>query len=93
MLTSIVVIFVGCQTEPMNEPLMSDESTTFDAMTEAFVSQTKTTMTDDGHVEWSEEDQIAIFQGRLQADKFQLEETSVGKTRGVFCYVSDSVEC
>lgn len=92
MLTSIVVIFVGCQTEPMNEPLMSDESTTFDAMTEAFVSQTKTTMTDDGHVEWSEEDQIAIFQGRLQADKFQLEETSVGKTRGVFCYVSDSVE-
>ena len=87
----MATMFAGCQTEPMNEPSITG-SAAFEASTEVFVSQTKTSMTQDKQVVWSQNDRLAIFQGCTVADEFLVTDSSDGKTNGTFNIVSDNSE-
>ena len=90
-LAFMATMFAGCQTEPMNEPSITG-SAAFEASTEVFVSQTKTSMTQDKQVVWSQNDRLAIFQGCTVADEFLVTDSSDGKTNGTFNIVSDNSE-
>ena len=90
-LAFMATMFAGCQTEPMNETLIVGSSA-FDASTEVFVPQTKTSMTQDKQVVWSQNDKIAIFQGCTVADEFLVTDSSDGKTNGTFNIVRDNSE-
>lgn len=91
VLAFLATMFAGCQTEPMNEPLIVGSSV-FDASTEVFRPQTKTSMTQDKQVVWSQNDRLAIFQGCTVADEFLVTDSSDGKTNGTFNIVSDNSE-
>lgn len=90
-LAFLATMFAGCQTEPMNEPLITG-SAAFEALTEVFVPQTKTSMTQDKQVVWSQNDRLAIFQGCTVADEFLITDSSDGKTSADFNIVSDNSE-
>lgn len=87
----MVLALVGCQ----NIELMPDsdvlQKSEFSAQVEVFDVQTKTSLGQNRMVVWSENDQIAIFQGSSLADKFQVKASSVGNSNGVFSYVSTEV--
>lgn len=84
----IVLALVGCQ----NIELMPDsdvlQKSEFSAQVEVFDVQTKTSLGQNRMVVWSENDQIAIFQGSSLADKFQVKASSVGNSNGVFPMVA-----
>lgn len=88
----LTVIITGCQVELVTDSSMGTKSYVFDASTEAFVSQTKTSMTQDRQVVWSQNDRLAIFQGCTVADEFLVTDSSDGKTNGTFNIVSDNSE-
>ena len=90
-LTFLATMFAGCQTEPLNEPLIVGSSV-FDASTEVFVPQTKTSMTSDRLVVWSRNDRLAIFQGSTVADEYLVSDASVGNTNATFNIVTDNKE-
>lgn len=89
---SLMGIFAGCQIESINEPSRLDKSTVYEASTEVFTPQTKTSMTSDKQVVWSQNDRLAIFQGCTVADEFLVTESSDGKTSADFNIVSDNSE-
>ena len=62
----------------------------FIAEAEDFGPQTKTSLATSRKVVWSEDDQIAIFQGSSLADRFQVSDQSVGNSNGVFSFVGNS---
>ena len=90
-LAFLATMFAGCQTEPMNESSITG-SAAFEALTEVFVPQTKTSMTQDKQVVWSQNDRLAIFRGCTVADEFLVTDSSAGKTNGTFNIVSDNSE-
>ena len=61
----------------------------FIAEAEDFGSLTKTSLTSSRKVVWSEDDQIAIFQGSSLADRFQVSDESVGNSNGIFSFVGN----
>ena len=69
-------IFAGCQIESINEPSRLDKSTVYEASTEVFTPQTKTSMTSDKQVVWTQNDRLAIFQGCAVADEFLVTDSS-----------------
>ena len=85
-------IFAGCQIESINETSRLDRSTFYEASTEVFTPQTKTSMTSDKQVVWSQNDRLAIFQGCTVADEFLVTDSSDGKTSADFNIVSDNSE-
>ena len=89
---SLMEIFAGCQIESINEPSRLDKSTVYEASTEVFTPQTKTSMTSDKQVVWSQNDRLAIFQGCTVADEFLVTDSSDGKTSADFNIVSDNSE-
>lgn len=88
-LASFAAIAVGCQVEKMDELPLVDNSVVYSASTEAYAPETKTAM-DGLDVVWSEGDEIAVFQGYLVQDKFEVTAASVGKTTGEFTLVKES---
>ena len=88
-LAFLATMFAGCQTEPMNEPSITG-SAAFEALTEVFVPQTKTSMTSDKHVVWSAGDQAAIFQGSTLADRYEATESSAGQGNAIFEIIADN---
>lgn len=64
----------------------------FTATVESFESQTKTSMTQEKYVVWSQNDRLAIFQGSTLADKFKVSDASAGKANGTFSIVTDASE-
>ena len=64
----------------------------FTATVESFESQTKTSMTQEKYVVWSQNDRLAIFQGSTLADEFKVSDASAGKANGTFSIVTDASE-
>ena len=60
----------------------------FTATVESFESQTKTSMTQEKYVVWSQNDRLAIFQGSTLADEFKVSDASAGKANGTFTKVT-----
>ncbi|MBR4978067.1 MAG: hypothetical protein IKY95_03840 [Bacteroidales bacterium] len=79
---------VGCQRE---EPFVeSDEAQEqsgleFTAQIETFVNETKTSLSGNSVV-WSSGDQLAIFQGKDIADRYQVKDNCVGSGNGTFVF-------
>jgi lysophospholipase L1-like esterase len=85
----MLLTLMGCrQIEPLVEQELSD-GPEFTAEIESFDPETKTAL-DGNSVVWSSGDQIAIFQGRSTADKYQLKSDCVGTTSGTFENVANS---
>ena len=61
----------------------------FTATVESFDSQTKTSMTPEKAVVWSENDRIAIFQGATVAYEYKVKDECAGTTNGTFDLVHD----
>ncbi len=82
------IFMVGCQSlETSNQ--ISDE-VPFKASLESFQPQTKTSMTQDRQVVWSQGDRLAIFQGATIADEYLVTDASAGKTNATFNIVNGS---
>lgn len=82
---------VGCQREePFVESENGQESSgpVFTAQVEAFSTETRTGL-DGNSLVWSSADQLAIFQGRDIADKYQVEDESIGSRNGTFSIVAN----
>ena len=82
---------VGCQREePFVESENGQESSgpVFTAQVEAFSTETRTGL-DGNSLVWSSADQLAIFQGRDIADKYQVEEECIGSRNGTFSIVAN----
>lgn len=90
VLAILATIVAGCHTEPMTEQMSSDKVTAFEASTEVFSSQTKTTMTSDKKIVWSADDEIAIFQGSTLADEYKVSDASAGRANATFTKVATS---
>lgn len=72
-LASLAAVAVGCQVEPMTEtPLV--ESVVYEAVTEAYAPATKTSMTSDLEVVWSEGDKVGVFSGYMFPDAYAVTE-------------------
>ena len=85
----ILLLVVACrQIEPLIEPgpAVGPE---FSAEIEAFGSDTKTALAYGNSVVWSAGDQLAIFQGKSVADKYQVKSDWVGTTSGTFEIVAN----
>ena len=61
----------------------------FSASVESFESPTKTSMTPEKYVVWSQNDRLAIFQGSTLADEYKVSDASVGKANGTFSIVAE----
>lgn len=82
---------VGCQREePFVESENGQESSgpVFTAQVESFSTETRTGL-DGNSLVWSSADQLAIFQGRDIADKYQVEDESIGSRNGTFSIVAN----
>ena len=79
----------GCQqVEPIVEPEVV-EGPAFTAQIEVFGAGTKTALEGGNSVVWSAADQLAIFQGTSVADKYQVDDASVGGDNGTFRIVAN----
>ena len=92
LLPVVVLVMVGCRNTDLEPYSNLISESDFSAVIENFESHTKTALGPDRIVIWSENDQIAIFQGSTLSDKFQIKESSVGNSNGVFTYVSNEGE-
>lgn len=82
------IFMAGCQSlETSNQ--ITDE-VTFTASSESFQPQTRTSMTQDRQVVWSQGDRLAIFQGATIADEYLVTDASAGKTNATFNIVNDN---
>ena len=84
------LFITGCQIEILS-PADSSNSPVFLAFSESLDGQSKTAMDIDRNITWSEGDQIAIFQGKSIADKFQISEKTAGTNKGEFTLAVDPV--
>lgn len=82
------IFMAGCHSlETSNK--ITDE-VPFIASSESFQPQTKTSMTQDRQVVWSQGDRLAIFQGATIADEYLVTDESAGKTNATFNIVNDN---
>lgn len=89
-LSLLAAIITGCQAELVTDSSIGNKSVVFEASTEVFVPQTKTSMTQDKQVVWSRNDRLAIFQGCTVADEFLVTDSSDGKTNANFNIVRNN---
>jgi len=85
----MMIGFGGCQTV-IDETFPVEDPVTFSARIETLDGPTKTTMTDDRQVVWSEGDQIAIFYGDNVADIYQIADNCANTQNGEFTIVEDN---
>ncbi len=88
MLAMSAAVLVSCQKNEMALPVSENE--VFTASVESFDTQTKTSMTQDRQVVWSQGDRLAIFQGSTLADEYKVTDASAGKSNATFDIVSDN---
>ena len=82
---TFAIALAACQTVEPDEQLPVEVSgPEFAAHVEAFETETKTALADGKFVVWSEEDQIAIFQGQTVADNYQVKSEYVGTKSSTF---------
>ena len=82
------IAVASCQKPETSLPV----SEQFTATVESFESQTKTSMTSEKYVVWSQNDRLAIFQGSTLADEYKVADASVGNAIGTFSIVTDASE-
>ena len=80
-----VIALASCQKPEAALPVAEQ----FTATVESFDSPTKTSMTPEKYVVWSQNDRLAIFQGSTLADEYKVSDASVGKANGTFSIVAD----
>ena len=80
-----VIALASCQKPETALPVAEQ----FSASVESFESPTKTSMTPEKYVVWSQNDRLAIFQGSTLADEYKVSDASVGKANGTFSIVAD----
>ena len=81
-----VLAFIGCQEEPVGPGVNSPLHPAFNVTLEN-LSETKTELSQDNKVLWSEDDQIIAFEATTVGSKFKVSTEAVGKTSGIFEYV------
>ena len=87
-LTLAALTIASCQ-KPETDTTFSDKES-FTASSESFSTPTKTSMTPEKYVVWSQNDRLAIFQGSAIADEYEVA-TGVGQLAATFSRVeSDS---
>ena len=88
LLATLALMAVSCQ---QVEPLVEADvvcGPEFSAQADEFNTLTKTSLANGKSVVWSSGDQLAIFQGRSVADKYQVKDDCVGSTSGSFSIVA-----
>ena len=85
-LALMAIAVASCQKSETVLPV----SEQFTATIESFESQTKTSMTPEKYVIWSQNDRLAIFQGSSLADEYKVADASVGNANGTFSIVTDA---
>ena len=90
MLAMSAAVLASCQ---KNEELpIVSENEVYTASVESFDAQTKTSMTQDRQVVWSQDDRLAIFQGSTLADEYKVADAGEGNTNATFILVTDNSE-
>ena len=84
--STAILLLVGCQEEIFNEAVGSDK---YQATSEAFSTDTKTTLGENRTVVWSSGDQIAIFEDTSVGKAYKVTNASAGKTSGEFTLVNN----
>lgn len=82
----MAVALAGCQ----ETIVLSEKVETFEAITEGFEGNTKTSIDNQKNIQWSENDQLAIFQGCSIADKYQVTAETAGTGNGTFELIADN---
>lgn len=82
----MAVALAGCQ----ETIVLSEKAETFEAIAEGFESNTKTSIGEQKNIQWSENDQLAIFQGCSIADKYQVTAETAGTGNGAFELIADN---
>lgn len=80
------IFMAGCQFLETSNQIIDEVP--FTASSESFQPQTKTSMTQDRQVVWSQGDRLAIFQGATIADEYLVTDASAGKTNATFNIVN-----
>lgn len=88
ILASLAVIAAGCQIESIPVTPAVEDAVEYSAVSESYDSMTKTSMAG-LEVVWSENDEVAVFQGNNRADKFGVTAESVGDTQAKLSLVQD----
>ena len=78
-------LLAGCVDE-MSAPENFSEG--FIGTIEDFTDQTRTSLAEGNYIAWSDGDRIAVFQGSVDPDCFEVSDASAGKTRASFEAVS-----
>ena len=86
----MAAIAAACQQEELVPEMPQASSEDYTASVESFESQTKTSMTSEKYVVWSQNDRLAIFQGSTLADEYKVTDASVGNANGTFSIVNDA---
>lgn len=85
-------LFAGsCQMTEVRNDVIGTENT-FAAEIENFGGQTKTSMTPELDVVWSEGDQLTIFRGNYLGDRYQIADQYAGKPYGEFQLIAEEAE-
>ena len=82
----MALLLAGCQKPEFVDPV--GDNSLFEACTEAFEGQTRTSMNSKNQVVWSDGDRLSIFQGSSLADQYELKSTGNGSYNGSFKWVS-----
>ena len=82
---SAAFLLAGCVDE-MSAPENFSEG--FIGTIEDFTDQTRTSLAEGNYIAWSDGDRIAVFQGSVDPDCFEVSDASAGKTRASFEAVS-----
>ena len=82
------MLLVGCQEAEIRTEV-SDAKNIFSTEMEVFGNATRTSMTSDFDVVWSEGDQLTIFRGSYMGDKYQVVSQYVGKPYGDFQLIGE----
>lgn len=90
MLALSVAVLTSCQKN--EETALVLENEVFTASVESFDAQTKTSMTQDRQVVWSQDDRLAIFQGSTLADEYKVTDAGEGNANATFVLVTDNSE-
>lgn len=92
LFASLLLLQTACQrVEVLVEPEIGQNPSgpEFIAQVEEFLgTQTKTALVNGNSVVWSAADQIAVFQGKAKADKYQVDEDCIGTKEGIFAIVA-----
>ena len=80
----LALVVTSCWKPEAYEPV----SESFTASVESFDFQTKTSMTSEKYVVWSQDDRLAIFQGNTLADEFKVSDANVGMANATFTKVT-----